>query len=195
MGPPFPFFRACFRLGKLTHPVYQVLTRVRCTLDTLHRCRCRLALQCGHSRERSRCLALRATVAPPQVLLAEAAAAAVLAEPALPPVLADADAAAVHALAAPPPVLAHAAAAAVLAVVAMPPVLADAAAAAVLALGAHPPVLADAAAAALLALAAHPPVLADAAAAAVLALGAPPPVLALLVSHHFRFASAVLGDN
>ena len=94
-------------------------------------------------------------------------------------------AAAVLAPAAPPPVLADASAAAVLAPVAHPPVLADATAAALLAHAAHPPVLADAAAAAVLATAAPPPVLADAAAAAVLAHAALPPVLALLV-HHFH---------
>ena len=71
-----------------------------------------------------------------------AAAAAVLALGAPPPVLADASAAAVLAPAAHPPMLAHAAAAAVLARAALPPVLADAAAAAVLAAVALPPVLA-----------------------------------------------------
>jgi hypothetical protein len=64
------------------------------------------------------------------VLLAEAAAAAVLAEPAFPPVLAPgvpvAAAAAVLALGAHPPVLADAAAAALLALVALPPVLSGA---------------------------------------------------------------------
>ena len=89
-----------------------------------------------------------------------AAAAALLATAALPPVLADAAAAAVLAPAAPLTVLADAAAAAVLADAALPPVLAEAAAAALLAPAALPPVLAEAAAAALLALLALPPVLA-----------------------------------
>jgi len=121
--------------------------------------------------------AVLAPAAPPPVL-ADAAAAAVLAPVALPPVLADAAAAAVLAVAALPPVLAEAAAAAVLAPAAPPPVLADAAAAAVLAVAALLPVLADAAAAAVLAQGAPPPVLADATTAAVLAVAAPPPVLA-----------------
>ena len=98
-------------------------------------------------------------------MLAEAAAAALLALAALPPVVADATTAAVLAHAAPPPVLA------------------EAAAAAVLAQGAPPPVLAEAAVAAVLARAAPPPVLAEAAAAALLAQAALPPVLALLVYH------------
>ena len=67
---------------------------------------------------------------------------------------------ALFALAAPPPVLADAAAAAVLALAALPPMLAEAAAAAILALVALPPVLTDAAAAAILALVPLPPVLA-----------------------------------
>jgi len=74
-------------------------------------------------------------------------------------VLAEAAAAALHALAALPPVLAEAAAAtAVLAVVTLSPVLAEAAAAALLAPPALPAVLADATAAAVLAPAALPPV-------------------------------------
>jgi len=73
-------------------------------------------------------------------VLADAAAAAVLAPTAPPPVLAEAAATAVLAPAALPPVLAVAAAAAFLAVVALPPVFADAAAAAVLA-DATPPAM------------------------------------------------------
>ena len=61
--------------------------RLRYTLDILRCCRCRLALQCGHSRERSRCLLLRIRFGP--------RAAAVLALAAHPPVLADAATAAV----------------------------------------------------------------------------------------------------
>ena len=61
-------------------------------------------------------------------MLAEAAAAALLAQAAHPPVLADAAAAALLARAAPPPMLANAAAAALLAPAALPPMLANAAA-------------------------------------------------------------------
>eukprot|EP00964_Phaeocystis_antarctica_P032388 scaffold18341_cov53-Phaeocystis_antarctica.AAC.1 len=92
--------------------------------------------------------------------------------------LADAAAAALLAVVAPPPVRAIAAAAALLALVALPAVLAETAAAALLAPAALPAVRADAAAAALLALAALPAVRAEAAAAALLADAAPPAVLA-----------------
>ena len=75
-----------------------------------------------------------------------------------PSVLADAAAAALLAVVAPPPVLADATTAALLAAVAQPPVLADGSATALLAIAALPPVLAEAAAAAILAEAALPTV-------------------------------------
>jgi hypothetical protein len=144
---PSSFFRACFRLESeptlffslSTNKSSQKYTRYTPPLaQPLAQPLCRLALQCGHSRERSRCLLLRIRFGP--------RAAAVLALVAPPPVLADAAAAAAPlARATHPPVLAEAAAAAVLATVAPPPVLlAEAAAAAVLAEPAFPPVLAPA---------------------------------------------------
>ena len=114
-----------------------------------------------------------------------AAAAALIALAAPPPVLTNSAAAAVLAPAAIPPVLAKSAGAALLAIAAPPPVLTDVATAALLAPAAPPPMLAELAATALFAQAAIPPVLAYAAAAAILAPAARPPVLAL---SHSTFA-------
>ena len=90
--------------------------------------------------------------------------------------LAEDAAAALLAFAAHSSVLADATTATVLADAALSPVLANAAAVALLALAAPPPVLTEEAAAALLAMATLPSVLADTAATAVLALAALPPV-------------------
>ena len=155
----------------------RTLRRWRKFLDRclLYASRCRLEGSQNRRSQVTAAAAVAAAGAPPPVLAdAAAATAACLALAAPPAVLADAGAAALLAEVALPPMLADAGAAAFLADLAVPPVLADAGAATGLAGAAPPPVLAEVTAAALLAVAAPPPVLADAAAAALFALCAPP---------------------